>query len=84
MRTTLTIDDDVLALAQTVARARKVSVGKALSDLARRGHAAAIGTRRVGPFSVFAVPENAPAIDPEAVREAEVAEDDARYGGPLG
>lgn len=83
MRTTLTIDDDVLALAQAVARARKVSTGKALSDLARRGHRAAIGTRRVGPFAVFAVANDTPAIDPDAVREAEVAEDEATYGGLL-
>jgi hypothetical protein len=83
MRTTLTIDDEVLALAQEIARARKVSTGKALSDLARRGHRAGIGTRRVGPFAVFAVSADTPAIDPDAVREAEVAEDRTTYGGQL-
>jgi len=83
MRTTLTIDDDVLAVARQIARARKVSAGKALSDLARRGQRAEIGTRRVGPFAVFAVSEDTPAIDPDAVREEEIAEDEAACGGLL-
>ena len=37
MRTTLDIDADVLEIAKGMAQGRKVSVGKALSDLARRG-----------------------------------------------
>jgi hypothetical protein len=48
MRTTLTIDDDVLAFAHEVARARNVPTGKALSELARRRQRVGIGTRRVG------------------------------------
>lgn len=35
MRTTLTIDDDVLAAAKQFAEARGISVGEALSQLAR-------------------------------------------------
>ena len=35
MRTTLTIDDDVLAAARQFAAARSISVGEALSQLAR-------------------------------------------------
>ena len=35
MRTTLTIDDDVLAAAKQFAAARGISVGEALSQLAR-------------------------------------------------
>jgi len=37
MRTTLDIDGDVLELARGMAQGRSVSIGKALSDLARRG-----------------------------------------------
>jgi hypothetical protein len=37
MRTTLNIDDDILAQAKALARVHQVSVGEALSDLARRG-----------------------------------------------
>ena len=37
MRTTLDIDDDVLDYVKETARGNKMSVGKALSNLARRG-----------------------------------------------
>ncbi len=36
MRTTLDVDDDVLLAAKEIARQRGVSMGKALSDLARQ------------------------------------------------
>jgi hypothetical protein len=36
MRTTLDIDDDVLAAAKELAAARQTTAGKVLSDLARR------------------------------------------------
>lgn len=84
MRTTLAIDDDVLVLARSVARARKVSVGKALSDLARRGHRASIGTRQVGDFTVFDVPDGSPGIDLDRVRDAEITEDEAKHGALSG
>jgi len=74
MRTTLTIDDDLLAVAKTLARDRSVSVGKALCDLARRG-LNATGSLRTKPngsaFPVFAVAQNATRITPEDVRKAE-------------
>jgi len=37
MRTTLNVDDDVLEFAKHVADIRKVSIGEALSELARPG-----------------------------------------------
>ena len=37
MRTTVTIDDDVLAVARALAERRRSSLGSALSELARRG-----------------------------------------------
>jgi hypothetical protein len=37
MRTTLDIDDDVLAAAKELAEQRRTTAGKVLSDLARRG-----------------------------------------------
>jgi len=83
MRTTLTIDDDVLSVAKTMAAAGKVSTGKALSQLARRGYQASVGTHRVNGFLVFDVPDDAPTIYPQQTKEAEVAEDVERYGGQL-
>ena len=37
MRTTLSIDDDVLVIAKEFAEQRKVTIGAAISDLARMG-----------------------------------------------
>jgi len=74
MRTTLTIDDDLLAVAQTLARDRSVSVGRALCDLARRGLNAtgSLRTRSsASAFPVFAVDQNAKRITLEDVRKAE-------------
>ena len=74
MRTTLTIDDDLLAAAKTLARNQSVSVGRVLSQLARRGLNA---TPRVGEapsgsdFPVFTVPREAHPITLEDVRKAE-------------
>ena len=64
MRTTLTIDDDLLAAARCLARARTEPLGKVLSDLARRGLNA---TPRVSKgqrhgFPVFVVSPHAPPI----------------------
>ena len=61
MRTTLDIDDTVLAAARALARDAGVSVGTALSQLARRGLAPMPPTPRTssGGFPVFAAPPDA-------------------------
>lgn len=48
MRTTLDIDDDVLRAAKDVARVKKVSIGKAMSDIARQSLAAGAAARAAG------------------------------------
>lgn len=74
MRTTLTIDDDLIAVARTLAQANSESLGKAISDLARRGLNATPRvpqpSRRSG-FPVFSVPQGAHPITLEDVRRAE-------------
>ena len=74
MRTTLTIDDDLLAAARSLARARAEPIGKALSELARRGLNATprvpTGNRCAG-FPVFSIPQGARPITLEDVRKAE-------------
>lgn len=37
MRTTLSLDPDILQAARSIARAREISIGAAVSELARRG-----------------------------------------------
>lgn len=69
MRTTLDIADDVLAAARALAAERRVSIGDALSEIARRG----LRDREVareGWIPTFEVSESAAPITPEMVREA--------------
>lgn len=69
MRTTLTLDDDVLSLARSVAAAEGVSVGAVVSRLARQGMTS---VARVGgdDLPMFAVPPGTPALTPDMVRAA--------------
>jgi len=55
MRTTLEIDDTVLAAARSLARARGTSLGEAVSELARRGLASASVTTVDYSYSPFPV-----------------------------
>jgi hypothetical protein len=77
MRTTLNVDDDILETAREMAYFRQISVGEALSMLARRGLAAGVGTRRdpVSGLLIFDVLDDAPAFTPEIVERAEELED---------
>ena len=70
MRTTLEIDDDVLQAARSVAAAEDKSIGKALSDLARRGLARQSRSKARSEFPVFDVGPDAPSITLEMVRKA--------------
>ncbi|MGH9091178.1 MAG: antitoxin [Acidimicrobiales bacterium] len=71
MRTTLDIDDDVLAAARSLARSERQSLGNVVSSLARQGLAPR--PERLGEeegFPVFAVPAGAPAVTGEMVQAA--------------
>ena len=71
MRTTVNLEADVLSAAKKIATARSVSLGKALSDLARRGlEAARPGGRKSG-FPVFDVPRGAAPLTLEDVKRDE-------------
>ncbi len=74
MRTTLNIDDDLLAAAKTLAKGQSESIGKALSELARRGLNATPRLRKAPrgrQFPVFAVSREARPITLEDVHRAE-------------
>ena len=66
MRTTVTIDDDVLAVARALAERNGVSLGSALSELARRGFKGTTATRDDG-ATVFSVTPAAEPITSEDV-----------------
>lgn len=70
MRVTVTIDDDILALARTLARQNGVSLGRALSELARRGQCVAAAAAGSGGLPVFSVPRDAQAISSDDVYRA--------------
>lgn len=71
MRTTVNIDADVYRAATSLAAEKKSTLGRVLSDLARRGLAPSGRIREKGGFPVFDVPAGAPPITSEMVREAE-------------
>lgn len=69
MRTTLDIDDDVVAAARELAAGERRSLGSVISELARRGLTPArIATE--GDLPVIRVPPGTPAMTPEIVRRA--------------
>jgi len=74
MRTTVTIDDDLMAVARSLAREKSESLGSAISELVRRGLNATPRVRRSARssgFPVFSVPKGACPITLEDVRKAE-------------
>jgi hypothetical protein len=69
MRTTLDLDEDVVAAARELAAGERRSLGSVISELARRG----LTPARVeveGDLPVIRVPAGTPAITPEMVRRA--------------
>lgn len=79
MRTTLTIDDDVLEAARTLAQASGRSLGETVSTLARRGLKPAPAVEYRGSFPVFEVRETAQVFGP---REVELALDENEPAEP--
>jgi hypothetical protein len=71
MRTTLTLDDDVFELATRQAKLRGVSLGRAVSDLMRRGLAASTPSRNQDGLVVFDLPLDSPVVTTEDVRRIE-------------
>ena len=73
MRTTVDLDSDVLDAARNLSRQERISLGKAVSRLARRGLQSPSGPLPPGPRSrlpAFAVAEDAPAFGTEDVKRA--------------
>ena len=71
MRTTLDLDDEVLAAARRIAAARSKSLGHVVSELARRGLETRPKTTTRRGFPVFQVPKNARPLTIEDVRRDE-------------
>ncbi len=71
MQTTLTIDDDLLKVAEKLAAARSVPVDTVISELIRKGLESAEALEQLSGFPVFKRRAGAPIITTEDVRRAE-------------
>ena len=69
MRTTLNLDDDVLEILKQYAESRSVALGKAASELVRRGLDAPVQTRMVNGFHTVVLPEGSPKITSARVKQ---------------
>ena len=71
VRTTITLDDDILELAVRQAKLRGLSLGKTVSDLARRGLNSPTLSESKDGIVVFRLPADSPKISTESVRKLE-------------
>jgi negative regulator of replication initiation len=68
MRTTINLDDDVLEQVKQYADSRSLALGRAASDLIRRGLNAPLQTQVVNGFHVVVLPEGSPSLTTERVK----------------
>ena len=71
MRTTLSLDPEVLSAARKIATARSQSLGEVISELARRGLAGRAKTTSRKGFPVFQVSKDAPPLTLDDIRRDE-------------
>jgi predicted DNA-binding ribbon-helix-helix protein len=71
MRTTVSLDDDAFKIAKRYAATRSLRLGKAISELIRRGIASPLRTRVVNGLHVVDLPQDSPAVTTEHVRKLE-------------
>ncbi|HKK49790.1 MAG TPA: hypothetical protein VJ932_11885 [Alkalispirochaeta sp.] len=75
MRTTVNLDEDIIDVARSMSLARGISLGSALSILARRGIRRSGGDTEgveedIDRFPTFSVTESVPSFSTEDVRRA--------------
>ncbi len=63
------MEDDAVEAIQEYARSRRLSLGKAASELVRRGAHYQVGTRKVNGLPVLNASDDFPVITSERVRE---------------
>lgn len=71
MRTTLSLDDEVARLVRRYAEERSIGLGKAVSELLRRGLTSQRPTRTVNGLKVFDLPADSPPVNWQKVKELE-------------
>lgn len=73
LRTTLALDAEVMEMARAIAESRRISIGEAVSYLARRGAEAQVPLDLEDGFPVFRCEGRA--FGPDDIRDAQDAED---------
>jgi len=74
MRTTLSIDDEILELVRQYAEDRSMTVGDAVTELIRKAFRTPTPTKIVDGLRVFDVPPDSPPITTERIKELEAEE----------
>jgi len=69
MRTTISLEDDAVEAIQAYAKCRRLSLGKAASELIRRGTRYQLETKQRNGLPVLDAPDDFPMITTERVRE---------------
>ena len=72
MRTTLSIDDEVLELVKQYAEDRSITVGDAVSELIRKAFRTPTPTKMVNGLRIFDIPPSSPRITNKRVKELEL------------
>ena len=67
MRTTLSLDDDIVPEVKRYAVSRRLALGKAASELIRRGLQSPLQTSLVNSFHVVKLPDTTPQITTEHI-----------------
>jgi len=75
MRTTLSIDDEVLEQVKRYAEERSMPVGDAVTELLRKAFRTPTPTKMVNGLCVFDLPPDSPRITNERVKELEAEEE---------
>jgi len=73
-RTTITLEDEVLAILKRYASNRSISLGQAVGDLVRRGLESARPTREVNGLLVMDLPPDSPIVRQGDVKQLESEE----------
>ncbi len=71
MRTTLNLPDDLYEIVRGIAAARRISVGQAVAELARKGLQPVPRLQTGTAFPCFSIPQGAPPITLKQTLEAE-------------
>jgi hypothetical protein len=68
MRTTINLDDDAFELLREYSQARSLALGKAASELVRKGANAPVRMKMVNGFYTVVLPKGGPKITGEQVK----------------